>query len=163
MMPSLVIRDAASPADIEDVRALFREYQAAIGLDLSFQGFPEELARLPGRYRRPSGRLLLAVDGPRTVGCVGLRAFEGAACELKRLYVRREERGHGVARLLVATVLDEARTAGYRRVLLDTLPSMTEAAALYRSFGFVEAPPYYTNPIAGSLYLALELDARSAP
>jgi hypothetical protein len=60
MMPSLVIRDAASPADIEDVRALFREYQAAIGLDLSFQGFPEELARLPGRYRRPSGRLLLA-------------------------------------------------------------------------------------------------------
>jgi hypothetical protein len=72
-----VIRDAASEADIEAVRELFLEYQAAIGVDLCFQGFRDELATLPGRYSRPSGRLLLAVDGRSILGCVGLRPLGG--------------------------------------------------------------------------------------
>jgi ribosomal protein S18 acetylase RimI-like enzyme len=76
---------------------------------------------------------------------------------MKRLYVRREGRGVGLGRLLVTTVLDEARTVGYRRVLLDTLPTMSEAIALYRSLGFIDAAPYCHNPIAGALYFSLEL------
>ena len=154
-----VIRDAVSETEIEAVRELFLEYQAAIGLDLCFQGFREELATLPGAYSRPSGRLLLAVDGRSILGCVGLRPLGGTHCEMKRLYVRREGRDVGLGRLLVTTVLDEARTVGYRRVLLDTLPSMSEAIALYRSLGFTDAAPYCHNPIAGALYLALELEA----
>ena len=152
-----VVRDATSGTDIEAARGLFLEYQAAIGVDLCFQGFREELATLPGAYSRPSGRLLLAVDGRSVLGCVGLRPLGGTDCELKRLYVRREGRGAGLGRLLVATVLDQARTVGYRRILLDTLPSMGEAIALYRSLGFTDAAPYCHNPIAGALYFVLEL------
>jgi len=155
------IRDATSGADVAAVRELFLEYQAAIGVDLCFQGFREELAALPGSYSRPSGRLLLALVGPTIQGCVGLRSLGGAECEMKRLYVRREGRGRGLGRLLVTTVLDEARTIGYRRVLLDTLPSMTEAIALYRSLGFTDAAPYYHNPVPGTLYLGLELPQRA--
>jgi putative acetyltransferase len=154
-----VIRDVKSEADIEAVRELFLEYQTAIGVDLCFQGFREELATLPGAYARPSGRLLLALDGQRTLGCVGLRALSGSDCEMKRLYVRPDARGHRLGRLLVTTVLGEARTAGYRRVLLDTLPSMDMAIALYRSLGFSDATPYCHNPIAGALFLALDLRA----
>jgi ribosomal protein S18 acetylase RimI-like enzyme len=148
-----------SETDIEAVRELFLEYQAAIGVDLCFQGFREELATLPGAYSRPSGRLLLAVDGRRIRGCVGLRPLGDTDCEMKRLYVRREGRSVGLGRLLVTTVLGEARTVGYRRVLLDTLPSMSEAIALYRSLGFTDAAPYGHSPIAGTLYLSLELQA----
>ena len=83
-----VIRDATSESDFESVRELFLEYQDAIGVDLCFQGFHEELATLPGAYSRPSGRLLLAVDGRRIIGCVGLRGLGGGDCEMKRLYVR---------------------------------------------------------------------------
>jgi len=151
-----MVRDATSETDTTAVRELFLDYQAAIGVDLCFQGFREELATLPGAYSRPSGRLLLAVDGPKILGCVGLRALGGSDCEMKRLYVRPEARGLHLGRLLVTTVLAEARTAGYRRVLLDTLPSMSEAIALYRSLGFTEVPPYCHNPVAGALYLALE-------
>jgi ribosomal protein S18 acetylase RimI-like enzyme len=154
-----VIREVRTGGDIEQARRLFVEYQAALGVDLCFQGFAEELATLPGNYSRPGGRLLLAVDGATILGGIALRALHGADCEMKRLYVRPEGRGQGVGRMLAAAVIGEARQAGYHRILLDTLPAMKEAQALYRSLGFKEIAPYYPNPIEGTSYMALSLQA----
>jgi ribosomal protein S18 acetylase RimI-like enzyme len=151
------IREAETLEDIEQVRELFIEYQSALGVDLCFQGFDAELAALPGRYSRPSGRLLLAVEGAGVVGVVGLRSLSEADCEMKRLYVRPAGRGLGLGRLLTARLIDEARLAGYQRMLLDTLPAMAEAQALYRAMGFIEIQPYYDNPVQGTLYMALSL------
>ena len=155
----MIIRNAVFPADLEEVRRLFLEYQADAGIDLCFQGFAEELDTLPGSYAAPAGRLLLAVDDGFVVGCVALRPLQGNDCEMKRLYVRHQARKSGLGRRLTISVLDEARAAGYRRVLLDTLPSMGQAIKMYRSLGFKQAAPYRPNPIAGALYLALELQA----
>src|ERR1700760_2830772 len=141
-------------------RELFIEYQRALGVDLCFQGFDQELATLPGRYARPTGRLLLAIDGESILGVAALRALDGGDCEMKRLYVRAEGRGLGIGRLLTATLIEEARLAGYRRMRLDTLPGMTEAQSLYRSIGFTETAPYCGNPIAGPLYMAFDLLSR---
>ena len=151
------IREAQTDADIAQARELFIEYQAKLGVDLCFQGFAEELASLPGYYARPAGRLLLASNGASALGVVGLRSVAGADCEMKRLYVRPAGRGLGLGRLLTTTLIQEARLAGYHRILLDTLPTMTEAQALYRSLGFTEIAAYCNNPIAGTLYMALEL------
>ena len=139
------------------MRELFREYQASLDVNLDFQGFTEEVAGLPGSYAPPSGRLLLAaVDGiPR--GCVALQAISSETCEMKRLYVQPAQRGTGLGRLLVARVLDEARSIGYRRICLDTLPSMTEAQTMYRALGFEEVPPYRHNPVPGTRYMARAL------
>ena len=84
----LSILHAASPADLRETRTLFEEYAAALEHDLSFQGFQEELATLPGKYARPDGRLLLASWDDALAGCVALRPLESGTCELKRLYVR---------------------------------------------------------------------------
>jgi putative acetyltransferase len=149
--------EAQTSADITKVRELFLEYQRALGVDLCFQAFDQELASLPGRYARPTGRLLLAVDGESILGVVGLRALDGADCEMKRLYVRPAGRGLGIGRLLTTTLINEARLAGYQRMLLDTLPGMTEAQRIYRSMGFTEIAPYCDNPIAGTLYMAFDL------
>jgi putative acetyltransferase len=151
------IREAESGTDIAQVRELFLEYQSALGVDLCFQGFAEELASLPGNYARPAGRLLLASDGPAVLGVVALRPMLSADCEMKRLYVRSAGRGAGLGRLLTEALIKEARLAGYRRLLLDTLPTMSEAQALYRSMGFVEIAAYCHNPIAGTRYMALDL------
>ncbi len=151
-----VIREASVPAEIATVRELFTEYQRNLGVDLCFQGFAQELASLPGDYARPSGRLLLATSNADVLGVVALRSL-GDDCEMKRLYVRPAGRGLGLGRLLAVRLIDEARQAGYRRVLLDTLPMMTQAQALYRSMGFTEIDAYCNNPIAGTLYMALEL------
>ena len=154
------IREAETATDIAQVRELFLEYQATLGVDLCFQGFAEELAALPGNYARPAGRLLLASSGSAVTGVVALRPILSTDCEMKRLYVRASGRGAGLGRQLTEALISEARLAGYSRVLLDTLPTMTSAQALYRSMGFVEIAPYCHNPIAGTRYMALDLSRR---
>ena len=154
-----LVREAQGPHDIEQLRLLFLEYQAAIEVDLCFQGFAEELASLPGSYARPAGCLLLAVEGTAVLGGVALRPLTAADCEMKRLFVRPAGRGRGLGRMLAERLIDEARAAGYRRMLLDTLPQMKQAHALYRSLGFGEVAPYYANPIAGASYFSRPLQA----
>ncbi|MCA1581649.1 MAG: GNAT family N-acetyltransferase [Acidobacteria bacterium] len=151
------IVDASGPEEIADVRALLLEYQAFLDVDLGFQGFAREVAELPGAYAPPSGRLLLARFDGRACGCIALQPISGEVCEMKRLYVRPDRRGSGLGRLLVARLVDEARSIGYGRMCLDTLPSMTRAAAMYEALGFQEIPPYRHNPVAGSRFMALSL------
>ena len=77
---------------------------------------------------------------------------------MKRLYVRPQFRGKGIGRALAETVIAEARSIGYRSMRLDTVePVMKDAVAVYRRFGFKEIAPYRVNPIAGTLYMELEL------
>jgi ribosomal protein S18 acetylase RimI-like enzyme len=130
------------------VRGLLREYADAIGVDLSFQDFDSEIADPLGFYEL----VLLACDG-----CVALRRIDEGACEMKRLYVRPSARGSGLGRRLAESVIDEARSRGYARMLLDTLPTMGAAQALYRSLGFRETEPYRHNPVPGAAFMELSL------
>jgi ribosomal protein S18 acetylase RimI-like enzyme len=154
---SIDIVPAASEDQIATTRRLFKEYEASLGIELTFQGFAQEVAGLPGAYAPPAGRLFLATDGEEPAGCVALRPLGGALCEMKRLYVRPAARGARLGRRLAETVIGEARAIGYARMRLDTLPSMKEAFALYQTLGFHEIAPYYANPIAGTRFMELPL------
>ena len=149
--------EASSPQDVELARSLFGEYQRAIGVDLCFQSFEEELRMLPGRYAPPRGRLLLALEGDEPVGCGALRPIADGICELKRMWVRPAFRGRGAGRLVAGALLAAARTEGYRAARLDTLETMAAARALYRSMGFREIPAYYDNPLPGVVYMELAM------
>jgi carbonic anhydrase len=145
---------------IEQVRQYFRNYAAWLGVDLSYQNFDQEMASLPGAYTAPEGRLFFAeVDG-RPAGCVGVRPLPDSdgVCEMKRLYVAPEERGHGVGNALALAAIKAAKEIGYRKLIIDTLPSMRMAVKLYRELGFTEAPSYYKTPVEGTMFLALDLD-----
>jgi ribosomal protein S18 acetylase RimI-like enzyme len=102
--------------------------------------------------------LLLARTGGELAGCVALHPLEAGVCEMKRLYVRPNYRGHGIGRALLNTVLAEARAIGYQRMRLDTVePVMQDAVRMYRAYGFREIQPYRKNPIPGALYMEIEL------
>lgn len=147
----------ALPADLEEVRALFREYALIVREALSVQGFEAELAGLPGAYAPPAGALLLARDAEGPAGCVALRTLPDGSAEMKRLYVRERCRGSGLGRRLALAVIDEARRAARPRIVLDTLPKLGTAIALYRDLGFREIPPYLAAPTPGALCFGLSL------
>lgn len=152
-----------TPALLDRARELFLEYQRSIGVDLCFQSFEKELASLPGDYAPPRGRLFLAQADGGIAGTVCLRPVDERTGEMKRLYVRPEFRGRGFGGRLVRLILSEADSAGYSRIVLDTLPSMGEAQALYERLGFRDIPPYAFNPVPGVRYMALEIRAGRSP
>ena len=156
--PRLILKQVESPAQIAQARELFLEYAESLGFSLCFQSFDQELAGLPGDYAPPDGRLLVAEYRGQLAGCVALHKLQSDICEMKRLYLRPQFRGRGLGRVLAEAVIVAARTIGYRKMRLDTVePVMPNAVAMYRRLGFVEIEPYRANPIAGALYMELEL------
>jgi GNAT superfamily N-acetyltransferase len=164
----ILVRPAVD-ADMPQARAMLREYVQWIGLDLAFQEIDAELAGLPGDYAPPRGAMFVALDlshrsgeaaeadGPRHVGMIALRPLEMSICEMKRLFVRPEARGRGLARQLITRLTDTARQLGYTEIRLDTLPMMGDAQALYEACGFVDIAPYYETPIAGTRFMSKRL------
>src|SRR5580765_4067375 len=132
-----------------EARRLVEEYARSLKVDLCFQEYDKEIGDLPHHYGPPGGAFFLAVRDDETVGCIAVRRFADDACEMKRLFVRPAGRGLGLGRTLAETAIAEARRLGYARMLLDTLPFMTEAQALYRSLGFAAVPEYRPNPVPG--------------
>jgi GNAT superfamily N-acetyltransferase len=164
LKPQIQIVSVRTSLDIEAIKRLFRSYAASLDVDLAYQDFEGEMAAMPGKYAPPAGELLLA----RTVqnidiGCVGLRPLDQAGCcEMKRLYVTPDGRGSGTGRALVEALIATAERIGYREMRLDTLLSMAGAQSLYRRLGFEVMDPYYSSPVAGTLFMRRVLDPSSA-
>src|SRR3954470_17611883 len=122
-------REASAPQDLGALRSLFAEYARSMDAPCCFAGFERELAELPRDYRA----LFIADDDGVAAGCVGLREVDRGTAEMKRLYVRPAWRGPGFGRAIDDAAIEAARAAGYARIVLDSLPKMHEARALYRS------------------------------
>lgn len=139
-MSRFVIERGFKERDRAAIVALLREYERGLGISLCFQDFEAEVAGLPGDYVPPHGQMLLAreASGDGLLGFVALRAVPAAPgrCEMKRLFVRPAARGSGLGRELALAIMEEARRLAHRCMCLDTLPSMAQAQALYRSLGF---------------------------
>lgn len=155
---SIQLSQAETPSQIEQARELFLEYAQSLGFSLCFQNFNQELASLPGEYAPPDGRLFLAQHNEQTAGCGALHRIDANSGEMKRLFVRPGFRGLGLGRILAEHIIAEAASIGFQRLRLDTVTgTMDDAIALYRRLGFREIAPYRTNPIAGALYMELDL------
>jgi putative acetyltransferase len=147
------LREAGAPADVQSVRELFAEYARAVDEPCCFGGFERELAELPLGYVV----LLLAQEEGIAAGCVAVRELDRSTAEMKRLYVRAAYRGRGIGRLLAEAAIAAARHAGYARMVLDSLPKMQEALALYRALEFREVAPYLAQPTPGASCFELRL------
>ena len=148
---------AVSPTEFDQARTLFRAFVAwhqdkhVEDLDLidryfDTAEFEPELAKLPGEYAPPSGRLILAKIAGVAVGCAALRRIDDQSCEMKRMFVSPAAQGRGVGRALATGLIRAARDEAYAAIYLDTSIRQGEALSLYRSLGFAEVEPYYETP-----------------
>lgn len=149
----ITVSRATSPQDIEDVKAIFREFVAFLPIDLGFQDIEGEMARFPGDFTL----LLLARRNNMPIGAVALKEHSAEVCEMKRLYVRPEGQGTGAGRLLCEELMQEAKALGYRTMLLDSLRRLEAAVGLYRKLGFAEVEPYNFNPEDDVIYMSHSL------
>ena len=153
----VIYKIASSAREFKEAESLFSQYADSLQLDLSFQDFAHELTTINQQYTAPKGALLIAYLEDRAVGCVGVRELEGETAELKRMFVRAECRGLKIGQRMLEQILAVAKELGYKKIRLDTLPDMTQAQRLYRSFGFSEIRPYRFNPVAGAVYMEKDL------
>lgn len=138
------------PADDEAARRLLGEYlgeiERRLGRPLEPSEYPDPD---PGELEPPGGRLVVAFDGDEPIGCGAVRLVAPGVAELKRMYVAPGARGRGLGRELLAELERTAGELGCHTVRLDTMATMPEAAALYRSAGYAPIEDYNGNPLAG--------------
>lgn len=157
MTNSIKLNSIRLGENLANIKKLFIEYAESLGVDLSFQGFEEELNTLPGKYAEPEGCIILASVEDVPAGCVALRKINNEICEMKRLYVRNQFRSLGLGKKLANSIIEKARELGYEYIRLDTLPTMKRAQEMYREMGFYEIEPYIYNPVEGTRYLEKKL------
>lgn len=188
MSGSVVVVDAEEGSVVGVVAVLMRLYKDHLvshGVDIdSFQSFEEELSQLPSKFTQAKGGGLWLATDPYSridgLGCVGLRsisvsvsclsgAFSGIAVdggsdevgvlEVKRLFVRPEARGKGVAKALMSSVEERARKIKGKGAILvlDTLERLPEALAMYENLGWRRIGQYCENPMPDAVFLAKRL------
>ncbi|MCU1491661.1 MAG: acetyltransferase [Acidimicrobiaceae bacterium] len=153
----LRISPAETAADYEVFATFVREYLDSLDFAVDFQDTERELAELDHEDGAGNGLALIAYTESLPVGITGVRRSTEDICELKRMYVRRDQQGRGVGRALGERAIAEARGRGFRRMQLDTLGRMSAAVTLYRSLGFQDIAPYRYNPLADAIFLEREL------
>lgn len=148
----------------EEIISLFNEYtqilingNAEFGAYLKKQNYARETENLEGKYGRPYGRLYIVFFDGNPAGCIALRKIDNLNCEMKRLYVKPRYRGNGIGALLVKHIITEAEEIGYKHILLDTLPFLKRAIAMYKAYGFYEIESYNNSPMDTLIYLKYDL------
>lgn len=126
-------------------RAILAEYYEAVHVVV--RDGPGSLERL---VRERGSGIWLAYLGNHVAGCVALRTMEGkaGAGECKRLYVKPEARGWGVAGALMDALEEHAREQGLQWIYLDSYDGLKAALALYAKRGYRRCARYNENPQA---------------
>ena len=153
----VLFKTATTNKEFEDGQSLFQQYANSLDLDLGFQDFSNELKLIDKQYNKPNGALLLVYKNNIAVGCAGIRELNKDTAELKRMYVQPAYRKYKIGARLLELAIEIARDLNYKSIRLDTLPTMTKAQDLYRSFGFYEIPSYRFNPVSGTVFMEKKL------
>ena len=148
----------------DEIKELFTEYTDFLVKGdkefrkyLEIQKYDHEIENLEEKYGLPQGRLYIAYCENKVAGYIALRPLDNTQCEMKRLYVRPEFRGNGIAKFLVEKVISDAKKIGYSSMLLDTLPFLQTAIRMYRKMGFYEIECYNDSPLDNTIYMKLDL------
>jgi GNAT superfamily N-acetyltransferase len=97
-----------------------------------------DLDDITGVYHEAGAYVVVAEDRGEIVGCGILIDENPETGRLVRMSVRSDQRGKGLGKRLVRSLLDEARVRGQQQVVCETTEDWEDAKALYRTCGFAE-------------------------
>lgn len=80
--------------------------------------------------------VVLAYVEEMVVGCGAIKSYDVQVAEVKRMYVKPEYRGRGIARTILTELENWAKELGYVRCILETGKRQPEAISLYQSMGY---------------------------
>ena len=147
----------ATNADGEQIRGLVYTVLEEYGLKPDPESTDADLDDIEQSYFAPGGTFqVLVEENGSAVGAYGLYPMDGRTCELRKMYLRHDFRGHGLGKRLLDDALAKARQLGFRRMVLETASVLKEAIALYESYGFAAYRPDHLSARCDQAYL-LEL------
>lgn len=111
----------------------------------------EDMDDIQSHYSGSTGAFLVLTDDGKVVGTGAIRCLDDSTCELKRMWFLKEYRGRGLGKQMAQMLLDSAKQMGYKRVRLDTSPTLEQAVGLYRKLGFHDIKRYNNGP--GTLFM----------
>jgi len=150
------------PASLEAARSLIRAHLVT-HLAGSGTSFVERvLDALPSPYVPPEGGIWVAWANHDPLGCAALHAISSDIGEIKRVYVKPEARGRGVARRLIERAIREARVRGYSRLRLGTQNTAIPAQRLYESVGFRRIDAYRAGDFGNVVFYELSFGVSPA-
>ncbi len=138
---------------IHEVKELILSYCNELNRDLSFQNIDDELKDIKAKYCSPKGELLVYEKDNKIVGIVAYQGLSQTICEMKRLYVLPEYRNSSIGKQLILSIIEHAKIAGYKEMVLDTIVPLEAAIYLYKKYGFEECYAYYENPMEDVIYM----------
>jgi putative acetyltransferase len=148
---------------VGDVRALLERHLAFTNAT----SLPEDMHALDiDELCEPSVTFFSLREGGELLGVAALKRIDDGHAEIKSMHTAEAARGRGVARRLVAHLLDVARERSFRRVSLETGsgPPFAAARGLYASAGFTPCGPFGDYPDSpNSAYMTLTLEAAADP
>lgn len=97
-----------------------------------------DLLAVADHYGSGASNFWVATDSDNVVGTVGFVDLGGGICLLRKMFVRSDYRGTGVARLLLDRVLSWAASRGFSAIYLGTNSRFGAAHRFYAKCGFVE-------------------------
>lgn len=120
----------------------FRELVAMLDADLAIRDGAEHAFYAQYNKIDRIREVVVAYEDEKAVGCGAFREYEKGAAEIKRMYVREEKRGRGIAGLILAELENWAKELKFSECILETGKKQPEAIGLYQKNGYRVMPSY---------------------
>ena len=135
----------ATLREVGDAYRIVSDYYEEIGVVVR-----DDRAAFEREYFVDGAGVWLATVEGETVGCIALRRLPSptSSGEVKRLYVRVEHRGQGIAEALLKALEAYALEQGHAALYLDSKKDLMPAIRFYRRHGYLPCERYNDNPQA---------------
>ncbi|CAI8306698.1 MAG: putative N-acetyltransferase YsnE [Flavobacterium sp. SCGC AAA160-P02] len=122
----------------KDFRILIKELDAYLEkTDGEDHVFYKEFNRLD-----KINNIVVAYKNKFAVGCGAFRKIDIHTVEIKRMYVKKEHRGLGIAKTILTFLESWAQQEKFKYSVLETGDKQQEAIQLYKKAGYLKIPNY---------------------